>query len=41
VGQERNGELTPNVTVAKDGSGGYTNISIALDALSQHYSGEL
>ncbi|KAF7061618.1 hypothetical protein CFC21_068299 [Triticum aestivum] len=37
--EERNGVLTPNVTVAKDGSGAFTNISAALDALPKNYSG--
>ncbi|KAM3261298.1 hypothetical protein ACQJBY_052138 [Aegilops geniculata] len=37
--EERNGVLTPNVTVAKDGSGQFTNISAALDALPKNYSG--
>ncbi|XP_073354853.1 putative pectinesterase/pectinesterase inhibitor 45 [Aegilops tauschii subsp. strangulata] len=37
--EERNGVLTPNVTVAKDGSGNFTNISAALDALPKNYNG--
>ena len=37
--EERNGGLTPNVTVAKDGTGDFKNISAALDALPQKYSG--
>ncbi|KAM0851126.1 hypothetical protein ACQ4PT_052601 [Festuca glaucescens] len=37
--EERNGGLTPNVTVAKDGTGDFKNISAALDALPQNYSG--
>lgn len=30
--------LTPNVTVANDGSGDFTNISAALDALPETYT---
>uniref|UniRef100_A0ACD5VPH5 Uncharacterized protein n=1 Tax=Avena sativa TaxID=4498 RepID=A0ACD5VPH5_AVESA len=37
--EDRNGGLTPNVTVAKDGSGDFKNISAALDALPQNFSG--
>ncbi|KAM0855108.1 hypothetical protein ACQ4PT_049987 [Festuca glaucescens] len=37
--EERNGGLTPNVMVAKDGTGDFKNISAALDALPQNYSG--
>lgn len=33
------GGLTPNVTVAKDGSGDFTNISAALDAIPETYTG--
>ncbi|EEC77632.1 hypothetical protein OsI_16624 [Oryza sativa Indica Group] len=32
--------LTPNVTVANDGSGDFTNISAALDALPETYTGK-
>lgn len=35
----RNGGLTPNVTVAKDGSGDFTSISAALDAMPNKYTG--
>ncbi|XP_047088171.1 putative pectinesterase/pectinesterase inhibitor 45 [Lolium rigidum] len=37
--EERNGGLTPNVTVAKDGTGDFKNISAALDAMPRNYSG--
>ncbi|KAK3147016.1 hypothetical protein QOZ80_3BG0276710 [Eleusine coracana subsp. coracana] len=33
------GGLTPNVTVAKDGSGDFANISAALDAMPETYTG--
>ncbi|KAK6143098.1 hypothetical protein DH2020_023446 [Rehmannia glutinosa] len=32
-------KFTPNVTVAKDGSGKFTMISAALDAMPEKYSG--
>ncbi|AQL05981.1 putative pectinesterase/pectinesterase inhibitor 13 [Zea mays] len=38
-GGRRRAALTPNVTVAKDGSGDFTNISAALDAMPEKYSG--
>nr|CAB3500565.1 unnamed protein product [Digitaria exilis] len=38
-GGRPNGGLTPNVTVAKDGSGDFTNISAALDAMPENYTG--
>uniref|UniRef100_A0A0E0KER7 Pectinesterase n=1 Tax=Oryza punctata TaxID=4537 RepID=A0A0E0KER7_ORYPU len=38
-GEEFVAGLTPNVTVAKDGSGDFTNISAALDALPETYTG--
>jgi pectinesterase inhibitor-like protein len=38
-GERRRAALTPNVTVAKDGSGDFTNISAALDAMPEKYSG--
>uniref|UniRef100_A0ACD5YN99 Uncharacterized protein n=1 Tax=Avena sativa TaxID=4498 RepID=A0ACD5YN99_AVESA len=37
--ENHNVELTPNVTVAKDGSGDFKNISAALDALPQNFRG--
>jgi len=37
--EEERKELTPNVTVAKDGSGQFPNISAALDALPKSYTG--
>ncbi|KQK21364.1 putative pectinesterase/pectinesterase inhibitor 45 [Brachypodium distachyon] len=37
--EEHKGGLTPNVTVAKDGSGNFANISGALDAMPQNHSG--
>uniref|UniRef100_A0ACD5XLG9 Uncharacterized protein n=1 Tax=Avena sativa TaxID=4498 RepID=A0ACD5XLG9_AVESA len=37
--EDHNVELTPNVTVAKDGSGDFKNISAALDALPQNFRG--
>jgi hypothetical protein len=39
-GEEFVAGLTPNVTVAKDGSGDFTNISAALDALPEAYAGK-
>jgi hypothetical protein len=41
TGHERNGELTPIVTVAKDGMAPATSQTslVALDELPQHYSG--
>uniref|UniRef100_J3LPJ5 Pectinesterase n=1 Tax=Oryza brachyantha TaxID=4533 RepID=J3LPJ5_ORYBR len=39
AGEEFVSGLTPNVTVAKDGSGDFTNISAALDALPETYIG--
>jgi hypothetical protein len=38
-GGRRKAALTPNVTVAKDGSGDFTNISAALAAMPEKYSG--
>ncbi|XP_066347297.1 probable pectinesterase/pectinesterase inhibitor 13 [Miscanthus floridulus] len=38
-GGRRKAALTPNVTVAKDGSGDFTNISAALDAMPEKYIG--
>jgi pectinesterase inhibitor-like protein len=38
-GRRRKAALTPNVTVAKDGSGDFTNISAALAAMPEKYSG--
>ncbi|KAI4966905.1 hypothetical protein ZWY2020_035620 [Hordeum vulgare] len=37
--EEHNGVLKPNVTVAKDGSGEFANISAALDAMPKDHSG--
>ncbi|KAF0921399.1 hypothetical protein E2562_006968 [Oryza meyeriana var. granulata] len=39
AGEEFVAGLTPNVTVAKDSSGDFTNISAALDALPETYTG--
>ncbi|KAL5218623.1 hypothetical protein ABZP36_019307 [Zizania latifolia] len=39
AGEQTMVALTPNVTVAKDGSGDFTNISAALDALPETYYG--
>nr|CAB3495681.1 unnamed protein product [Digitaria exilis] len=38
-GRPNGGGLTPNVTVAKDGSGDFANISAALDAMPENYTG--
>ncbi|KAG0550797.1 hypothetical protein BDA96_01G368400 [Sorghum bicolor] len=38
-GGRRKAALTPNVTVAKDGSGDFANISAALDAMPEKYTG--
>ncbi|WVZ57214.1 hypothetical protein U9M48_007624 [Paspalum notatum var. saurae] len=38
-GRRGKAALTPNVTVAKDGSGDFRNISAALDAIPDKYSG--